>query len=106
MQVGAAANKLTGMFGGGTDGMCVCAGTKVFKANGEIINIEKLQKEDGIIGWNTHRTVPQLIHDFVEPRYKQCVEIVLKNGTSLKCSIDHPILNVISNTWEFKRADK
>lgn len=106
MQVGAAANKLTGMFGGGTDGMCVCAGTKVFKANGEIINIEKLQKEDGIIGWNTYKTVPQLIHDFVEPRYKQCVEIVLKNGTSLKCSIDHPILNLISNTWEFKRADK
>lgn len=106
MQVGAAANKLTGLLGGGTDGMCVCAGTKVFKANGEIINIEKLQKEDGIIGWNTHKTVPQLIHDFVEPRYKQCVEIVLKNGTSLKCSIDHPILNLISNTWEFKRADK
>lgn len=106
MQAGAAVNKLTGSIGGGTDGMCVCAGTKVFKANGEIINIEKLQKEDGIIGWNTHRTVPQLIHDFVEPRYKQCVEIVLKNGTSLKCSIDHPILNLISNTWEFKRADK
>ena len=45
MQAGAAVNKLTGSIGGGTDGMCVCAGTKVFKANGEIINIEKLQKK-------------------------------------------------------------
>ena len=106
MKAGAAVNKLTGLVGGGTDGMCVCAGTKVFKANGEIINIEKLQKDDGIIGWNTHKTIPQLIHDFVEPRYKQCVEIVLKNGSSLRCSVDHPILNLTSNIWEFKRADK
>lgn len=106
MKAGAAVNKLTGSIGGGTDGMCVCAGTKVFKKNGEIINIEKLQKEDGIIGWDTHKIVPQSIHDFVEPRYKQCVEIVLKNGNSLKCSVDHPILNLAFDNWEFKRADK
>jgi hypothetical protein len=46
--LGNIANKL----GAGTDGMCVCAGTKVFKADGEIINIEDLKQEDGIIGWN------------------------------------------------------
>jgi len=27
---------------GSTDGMCVCAGTKVYTASGEIINIEDL----------------------------------------------------------------
>ena len=81
--------------GGGTDGMCVCAGTKVFKANGEIVNIENLKKEDGIIGWDedNKQIAPQLIHDFIEPREKECVEITLKNGITLKCSFDHPIYN-------------
>ena len=81
--------------GGGTDGMCVCAGTKVFKANGEIVNVEDLRKEDGIIGWdeNSKQITPQLIHDFIEPREKECVEITLKNGIILKCSFDHPIYN-------------
>nr|DAH58293.1 MAG TPA: hypothetical protein [Bacteriophage sp.] len=31
--------------GGGTDGMCVCAGTKVYTATGAIVNIEDLSKE-------------------------------------------------------------
>ena len=81
--------------GGGTDGMCVCAGTKVFKANGEITNIEDLQKEDGIIGWSeiNRNIAPQIIHDFIEPREKECVEITLKNGIVLRCSFDHPIYN-------------
>ena len=81
--------------GGGTDGMCVCAGTKVFKANGEIVNIENLKKEDGIIGWSeiNRNIVPQLIHDFIKPRQKECVEITLKNGIILRCSFDHPIYN-------------
>ena len=109
--------------GGGTDGMCVCAGTKIFKASGEIINIEDLKKEDGIIGWdkNSKQIVPQLIHDFIEPRQKECLEIVLKNGYSIKCSIDHPILSdnspkarnrvingkrIAIRPWEFRRADE
>ena len=109
--------------GGGTDGMCVCAGTKIFKASGEIINIEDLKKEDGIIGWdkNSKQIVPQLIHNFIEPRQKECLEIVLKNGYSIKCSIDHPILSdnspkarnkvingkrIAIRPWEFRRADE
>jgi len=38
--------------GGGTDGMCVCAGTKVFTSTGAIVNIEDLKQEDGIIGYS------------------------------------------------------
>lgn len=106
MKAGALLGKGMNALGGGTDGMCVCAGTKVFKANGEIINVEDLKKEDGILGWDGKQVVPQLIHDFIEPRQKKCVEIVLKNGYSIKCSIDHPILIDNSKTWEFKRADK
>lgn len=109
--------------GGGTDGMCVCAGTKVFTSSGKIVNIENLQKEDGIIGWNekTKQIVPQVVHDFIEPRQKECLEIVLKNGYTLRCSIDHPILSdnnqkaksqyingkrIALRPWKFRRADE
>lgn len=109
--------------GGGTDGMCVCTGTKVFTANGSIVNIENLKKEDGIIGWDETKKqiVPQLIHNFIEPRQKECVEITLKNGYSIKCSIDHPILSdsnpkaksktingkrIAIRPWKFRRADE
>ena len=123
MKAGSFLSKGVNALGGGTDGMCVCAGTKVFKANGEIINIEDLKQEDGIIGWNerTKEIKPQAIHNFIEPRQKECVEIVLKNGYFIRCSIDHPILSdtnpkakskyingrrIAVREWKFRRADE
>lgn len=108
---------------GSTDGMCVCAGTKVFTAKGDIKNIEDLIQEDGIIGWDqeNHQILPNTIRGFVEPRQKECLEIELKNGTILRCSIDHPILSnnkpkaeshringkrIAYREWEFRRADE
>jgi hypothetical protein len=35
-------NKALNLVGGGTDGMCVCAGTQVFTSTGKLINIEDL----------------------------------------------------------------
>ena len=52
MKAGALLGKGMNALGGGTDGMCVCAGTKVFTSSGKVVNIEDLQKEEGIIGWN------------------------------------------------------
>lgn len=115
MKGGALLGKGMNAIGAGTDGMCVCAGTKVFKANGEIVNIEDLKQEDGIIGWNqdTKQIVPQTIHDIIEPRQKECLEITIESGFTLRCSIDHPILSDITNEqyisyrdWKFRRADK
>lgn len=127
ISLGMGANKLLGnvvnKLGGGTDGMCVCAGTKVFKANGEIINIEDLKQEDGIIGWSesTKQIVPQTIHNIIEPRQKECLEITTKSGFTLRCSIDHPILSdnspkakshringqrIAYRDWKFRRADE
>ena len=52
MQAGAAVNKLTGSIGGGTDGMCVCAGTLIYTKTGKLVPIEELKHFDGILGWN------------------------------------------------------
>ena len=123
MKAGALLGKGMNALGGGTDGMCVCAGTKVFTSTGKVVNIEDLQKEEGIIGWNegTKEIKPQTIHNFIEPRQKECVEIVLKNGYFIRCSIDHPILSNTSpkakskyingkrmaiREWKFRRADE
>lgn len=123
MKAGSFLGKGVNALGGGTDGMCVCAGTKVFKANGEIINIEDLKQEDGIIGWNeeTKQIVPQTIHNIIEPRQKECLEITIKSGFTLRCSIDHPILSdnspkakshringqrIAYRDWKFRRADE
>lgn len=115
MKGGALLGKGMNAIGAGTDGMCVCAGTKVFKANGEIVNIEDLKQEDGIIGWNqdTKQIIPQTIHDIIEPRQKECLEITIESGFKLRCSIDHPILSDSANEqytpyrdWKFRRADE
>lgn len=123
MKGGALLGKGMNALGGGTDGMCVCAGTKVYTATGAIINIEDLQQEQGIIGWNqtTKEIVPQTIHSIIEPRQKECLEITLKSGHILRCSIDHPILSdnspkaksktingkrVAIRPWQFRRADE
>lgn len=109
--------------GAGTDGMCVCAGTQVFTSNGRIINIEDLQQNDGIIGWDPiSKTIrPQTIAHLITPSIKDCVEIKLKHGQILRCSIDHPILSdtlpkakskIINGKrlgirqWKFRRADE
>lgn len=108
---------------GSTDGMCVCAGTKVYTAKGKLINIEDLKQEDGIIGWNeiTHEIRPNTIKGIIEPRKKECLRIILDNGIKLDCSIDHPILSNVKERaethringkriayrdWSFRRADE
>lgn len=84
---------------------CVCAGTKVWTLDGRNINIEDLNQQDGIIGFTDSfdtDTVPNITlnrgvtkEPIVSPirvANKECVNITLSNGNSLKCSIDHPIL--------------
>ena len=70
---------------------CVCAGTKVWLPDGRRINIEDLNQEDGIYGFDGTKAIPEKIELLTTPKLKDCVEIELTNGTTLRCSIDHPI---------------
>lgn len=94
---------------------CCCAGTIVYKANGEPCRIEDLKQEDGIIGFDKEigKAVPQEITWMKPPSDKECYRITTKRGRVLECSDDHPILTIVSKRngkkrfygADFKRAD-
>lgn len=71
---------------------CVCAGTKVWTCDGNCVNVEDLQKDDGILGWDTYRAVRQHIEHINPPANKPCVRITTHTGRTLECSTDHPLL--------------
>ena len=115
-------NKGVSALGGGTDGMCVCAGTLIYTKTGKLVPIEELKHSDGILGWNplTKQIVPQEITNVITPTKKECIKIVLEDGSYLQCSIDHPVLSnlkekaeshningkrIAYRNWEFHRAD-
>lgn len=101
---------------------CVCAGTKVWTASGNCVNVEDLSQEDGIIGWNTYCAAPQNISSFNPPAEKRCIRVTTDNHRTLECSIDHPLLwstpgktkyagringkKEQKKSWEWKRADE
>ena len=122
MKGGALLGKGVNALGGGTDSMCVCAGTLIYTKTGKLVPIEELKQSDGILGWNpsTKQIVPQEITNVITPIEKECIKIVLEDGSYLQCSIDHPILSnlkekaeshhingkrIAYRNWEFRRAD-
>lgn len=72
---------------------CCCAGTIVYKSNGEPCRIEDLKQEDGIIGFDVenHKLISQNIEWIKSPSFKSCFRIVTKSNRTLECSFDHPI---------------
>lgn len=72
---------------------CCCAGTIVYKSNGEPCRIEDLKQEDGIIGFDVenHKLISQNIEWIKSPSFKSCFRIVTNSNRTLECSFDHPI---------------
>lgn len=94
---------------------CCCAGTIVYKANGEPCKIEDLKPEDGIVGFDdmSSKAISQDITWMKPPAEKECYRITTKRGRTLECSGDHPILTVVNKRsgkirykgTDFRRAD-
>lgn len=84
---------------------CVCAGTKVWTADGRFINIEDLKKKDGIIGYDGVGASLEPITHWNPPADKECYRITTNTGRYLECSWDHPILWGRSKSTIFKRVD-
>ena len=83
---------------------CVCAGTKVYNHKGELINIEDLKKEEGILGFdkNNQQLSKEPITWMQPPSEKPCYRITTRKGHQLECSYEHPILVRHRNKRELK----
>jgi len=82
------------IIGYGTGG-CVCAGTKVWNNEGNLVNIENLVKEEGILGFDKYKVSKEEITWMQPPAQKQCFKITTNTERTLECSDDHPIYTVI-----------
>jgi intein/homing endonuclease len=82
---------------------CVCKGTKVYDNDGAIVNVEDLDVNKGIIGFNSLGIVKDNIIHYNPPQKKQCYRITTKKGGVIECSFDHPFLITNSNTFYAKR---
>src|SRR3990167_1826536 len=71
---------------------CVCAGTKVWTNDGRRINIEHLNKKDGIIGYAGKGVIKEPIIWKKPKTFKNCYRITTSNNKSIDCSYDHPLL--------------
>ena len=65
---------------------CCCAGTIVYKSNGEPCRIEDLKQEDGIVGFDnvSSKAVSQDITWMKPPAEKECYRITTKRGKNEK----------------------
>lgn len=73
---------------------CVCAGSKVWDNQGNLINIEELNPINGILGYNLeNKSLSQEEITYWQPPHeKECYRITTNTGRILECSDDHPIL--------------
>lgn len=72
---------------------CVCAGSKVWNNNGDLVSIENLTQEEGIVGYDSKNDciAKQPISYMQPPQEKQCYRITTNTGRFIECSEDHPI---------------
>jgi len=72
---------------------CVMKGTKVWANNGKLFNIEELQIEDGIIGYNSKGAYKDKIYGKLNTFMKPCYRIHTTGNNYIECSYDHPLLS-------------
>ena len=85
---------------------CVCAGTKIWNNKGELINIEDLVPENGILGFDGIGISKENITYWQPPKEKPCYRITTHTGRILECSNDHPILWSRKGYYRGPHSDK
>ena len=71
---------------------CLPKGQKVWKGDGDLINIEDITKNDGILSHKDDAIFCDQIDWLKPPFIKPCYRITTSRNTVLECSEDHPIL--------------
>ena len=77
---------------GGSEG-CLTAGNKVVTGDGRIINIEDLNINDTLIGYdvNNKKISIENIEYLNKKSDVDCILIETTNGRKLECTLNHPI---------------
>jgi len=85
---------------------CVCAGTKVWNNQGNLVNIEDLKQDDGIVGFDImqEKISKEEITYWQKPIEKECYRVTTNKGRILECSHDHPILTRTRDAWDFRKG--
>lgn len=85
---------------------CVCAGTKVWNNEGNLVNIEDLKQDDGIVGFDIieEKISKENITYWQKPIEKECYRLTTNKGRILECSHDHPILTRTRDAWDFRKG--
>jgi hypothetical protein len=83
---------------------CVTKGTKLWTAEGKVVNVEDVKLHDQILGYNKIGASKESVSYLQEPAKKDCYYIKTDKGTELECSFDHPIL--ASNNHSYYRFRK
>jgi len=82
---------------------CVCKGTKVYQNDGSKVNIESLEKLNGIIGYSSEGYFKDKVINYNPPQKKQCFRIKTRYGREIECSFDHPFFMTSKNIFYAKR---
>lgn len=85
---------------------CVCAGTKVWTTKGDLVNIENLKREEGILGYDGKGASKESISYWQEIIQKPCYRITTNSSRYLECSEDHPILKLEGYKYPKKERAK
>lgn len=83
---------------------CVCVGTKVYKSDGTISNIEEITKEDELLGYDGEGYSIENIPWIQSPKKKNCVSITTTHDKNIQCSDDHPLMVYEKGKTMFKKA--
>jgi intein/homing endonuclease len=71
---------------------CICEGTLITRSNGTSIPIEKITKDEYVLGWNGKGYTSTKNKGLQEKGIKDVVKITLYDYTHLICTTDHKIL--------------
>lgn len=70
---------------------CVCKDTKVYTADGKLVNIQDLKEPQGILGYKNNRANKEPI-SYIQPYCEKETVKISSTYNNIHCSIDHPIL--------------
>lgn len=70
---------------------CVCKDTKVYIADGKLVNIQDLKEPQGILGYKNNRANKEPI-SYIQPYCEKETVKISSTYNNIHCSIDHPIL--------------